>query len=183
MTALKLEVGMNYFRSLMLVAVVFAGSVSVAQAEQGCADGFIPNAAPTGTPGQNQCVPIPGLSRPGTPSAPTPQWAKRWGAIAYDPTTGKVGVASDMTSKRKAVNGALAHCRSKGGTACAINIDYSNQCAAIVYGGGGEIVKSAAASAATTDEAEGLALKNCREAAGVECQVFYSGCSYPQRVQ
>ena len=175
---------MSYFRHLIFVSFVFSSSITGAHAEQGCPDGFTPNAA--GTPGM-QCIPIGGQVRSGDnsggASAPQVIWAKRWGAIAYDPVTGKVGVANDMTSRRKATKGALDHCRSKGGTSCAIAIDYGNQCGAITYGGEGEIVKSAAASAARVNEAEALALRNCRNAAGFECKVFYSGCSYPERIQ
>lgn len=169
---------------LLLTGTLLAGSWSAASAENGCPTGYTPNAAPTGTPGANQCVPIPGYGGPGgAPTEPQPVWENRWGAIAYDPVTGKVGTSSDMSSKRKAVKAALDHCQSKGGMSCEIQIDYGNQCATIVYGGAGEIVEVAASSAASTGEAEDRSLRNCKKAAGVECKVFYSGCSYPVRIR
>ncbi|PTN49383.1 hypothetical protein DAI43_23885, partial [Achromobacter xylosoxidans] len=115
-----------------LLAILYLGVAVSAQAEQGCPDGFMPNAA--GTPGQ-QCVPIPGLSRPqggtGAQTAPDqPRWTTRWGAIAYDPPSGSVGIAADKTSKVKAEQAALEHCASKGGKGCKTNITYYNQCVA-----------------------------------------------------
>ncbi|MFK3649759.1 DUF4189 domain-containing protein [Lysobacter enzymogenes] len=175
---------MSQVKGLFFAGLVLIGLSGSAVAEQGCAAGFAPNPAPTGTPGANQCMPIPGYGGTGPSSGPPPpQWAKRWGAIAYDPVTGKVGTSSDMTSQRKAVKGALDHCKSKGGTSCAIQIDYSNQCAAIVYGGDGDEIQSATASAASPREAEEVALNNCQRSAGVQCKVFYAGCSYPAKVR
>ena len=82
---------------------------------------------------------IPGQTRPqggtGAQSAPDqPRWTTRWGAIAYDPPSGSVGIAADKTSKAKAEQAALEHCASKGGKSCETNITYYNQCVAVVYG-------------------------------------------------
>lgn len=174
---------MKFLRFLLLSGLISTASVTVAHAEQGCPDGFMPN--PVWTQGQQYCIPsgTPSGSGYAAPQPSEPRWAKRWGAIAYDPDTGKVGVANDMKSKRKAVSFALDSCRSKGGRACAVNIDYSNQCAVFVYGGEGEYVSHASSSAATEEEAAGRALSTCKQSAGVDCQVFYSGCTYPERVQ
>lgn len=173
---------MRYPRLLLLCGLLLFGAE--AYAEQGCPDGFTPNAAPTGTPGANQCVPIPGYGGPSSgPQVPQERWINRYGAIAYDPDTGKVGVANDMTSKRKAASTAIGQCRSKGGQACKVNIDYFNQCAAFVYGGLGEVVDYASSTGGSQGEAENRALTRCKTAAGVECKIFYSACSYPQRIQ
>ena len=152
-------------------------------AEQGCPDGFTPNAA--GTPGM-QCIPVGGQTRPGdgsggvSPSSPT--WAKRWGAIASD-SSGAIGVSSEQTSRRKALKGALAHCRSKGGTDCSVALEYHDQCAAVAWGGEGSSSRTMFSSAANQSEAEGRALDNCKQTVGAACKVFYSGCSYPERTQ
>ena len=142
---------MRALKLLFLLAMLHLGAPGLAQAEQGSPDGFMPNAA--GTPGQ-QCVPIPGQTRPqggtGAQSAPDqPRWTTRWGAIAYDPPSGSVGIAADKTSKAKAEQAALEHCASKGGKSCETNITYYNQCVAVVYGpsptGAGILMNSASA--------------------------------------
>jgi len=173
---------MNRLRCLIWFGLVlFFGGLAPAYA---CPNGMIIN--PIGAGGQPECIPGENHQNWGAGSSGGSKavWANRWGAIAYDPVTGKVGVANDMASKRKATKGAIDHCKSKGGTSCEIQIDYSNQCGAIVYGDlGGDRIKSATASAARVKEAEDRALGNCKKLAGVECKVFYSGCSYPEPLQ
>lgn len=154
-----------------------------ALAEQGCADGFVPNPVPSGTPGQNQCVPMPGQNRGGGgyEQAPT-RWEKRWGAIAYDSVTGKLGAVTDMTSKRKAVNGALSQCKSKGGQDCKVSLNYYNQCAALAWGeGDGGIFR--ASSGPDLEEVKTRALANCENSSGGACEIFYTGCSKAELVQ
>uniref|UniRef100_UPI003F75AD2A hypothetical protein n=1 Tax=Escherichia coli TaxID=562 RepID=UPI003F75AD2A len=70
-----------------LVFLICGAVFQPAVAEQGCPDGFMPNAA--GTPGQ-QCIPIGGQTRPGSSS--TGRLEDRWGAIAMDKESGKVGI-------------------------------------------------------------------------------------------
>jgi hypothetical protein len=149
-----------------------------------CPDGFMPNAA--GTPGV-ECIPIPGQTRPGNDDtdAPVPVWETRWGAIAYDPPSGSVGISSEQPSKRRAQKEAQQHCRSKGGSLCEIDITYHNQCVAVVSGpsptGTGVLMNSA--SAATARIAEQLALETCVAGTRVQCSTFYTGCSHPVRVR
>lgn len=154
-----------------------------AKAEQGCPEGFTPNAA--GTPG-TQCIPIGGQTRPGEGSGgvvtPPPIWAKRWGAIASD-SSGAIGVSSGQTSRKKALKAAIDHCRSKGGTDCSVALEYHDQCAAVAWGGEGGSSRTMFSSAANQSEAEGRALDNCKQTVGEVCKVFYSGCSYPERTQ
>lgn len=106
------------------------------------------------------------------------EWSDRWGAIA----TGRghaFGVAFEKLSKHEAETTALAQCRGASGSDCTIAQSYSNQCGAVVQDG----ASTASASAATVEEAERLSLQRCEksaESAG-DCQVAYSGCSYPAR--
>lgn len=149
-----------------------------------CPDGLMPNAA--GTPGM-ECVPIPGLTRPGSGDngAHAPVWETRWGAIAYDAASGSVGISSEESSKRRAMKQAQDHCKSKGGSICDIDITYHNQCVAVVSGpsptGTGVLMNSA--SAATSRYAEHLALETCVTDTRAQCTTFYTGCSYPVRTQ
>lgn len=154
-----------------------------AQAEQGCPDGFTPNAA--GTPGM-QCIPIGGQTRstgPGTNSTPEPRWAKRWGAFTSDATTGKVGVATGLVSKRKAEEGAVQDCQVRGGSKCEVLLTFNNQCAAIASGldSTGSTVVSAA-GAPTTKEAGEIAVARCNGRAD-NCEIFITECSLAERVQ
>lgn len=170
------------FPALLGISLILAG-MNVAYAD-GCPAGTITN--PVGAGGQPQCVP--GANHQnwggtGSQGSTGAHWANRWGAIAFDPVNGKVGVANDMASKRKATKGAIDQCKSKGGKSCEIQIDYSNQCGAIVYGDLGERIKTATASGTHVKDAEGLALSSCEKIAGVQCKVFFSGCSYPEPLQ
>ncbi|MFK3649761.1 DUF4189 domain-containing protein [Lysobacter enzymogenes] len=146
-----------------------------AYAEQGCPDGFTPNAA--GTPGM-QCIPIGGQTRPGSPSTASEQWSARWGAIAADNASGKTGLMGNMTSRRKAESGALAICKRKGGSNCELKLTYYNQCGVMAWGDG----KMSTASAPTIEEASDLALTECRRLAK-DCDVYFSDCSYAKRVR
>lgn len=113
------------------------------------------------------------------------EWSDRWGAIA----TGRghvFGVAFEKLSKHDAEAAALAQCRGTAGGDCAIAQSYSNQCGAVAHNGAGAALASAAsASAATIEDAERVSLQRCEKAAAsvpaVDCQVAYSGCSYPAR--
>ncbi|WP_176090341.1 DUF4189 domain-containing protein [Achromobacter anxifer] len=143
-------------------------------AEQGCPDGFTPNAA--GTPGQ-QCIPIGGQTRPGS-AGPADRWETRWGAIATDKESGKVGIFGDTTTRRKAETGAIAQCQRKGGADCKLQLTYYNQCGVLAWGNG----KMSTASAPTVEEASELALNEC-ERVGKNCEIFFSDCSYAKKVR
>ncbi|MET4727341.1 hypothetical protein ABIE09_001135 [Lysobacter enzymogenes] len=155
-----------------------------AQAGESCPQGMITN--PIGAGGQPQCVPGSNYQTWGngsSPSAPSVKWAKRFGAVVYDPATGAVGVSSEEKSKRKAFNTALAQCKSKGGTACVSNIEYFNQCVASATGptSAGDYVFTSA-SAAKEAEASTYAMEDCKKNGVASCKIFYSGCSYPEQV-
>ncbi|MGO1072778.1 DUF4189 domain-containing protein [Lysobacter sp. CA199] len=164
-----------------MVLVLFTPSAKA----DACPQGTITN--PVGAGGQPQCVPGANHQNWGggsSNSAPNAKWARRFGAVAYDPVTGAVGVSSEEKSKRKALNAALAHCKSKGGAACAKNIEYFDQCVASATGpgtSGGFVFTSA--SAAEEGQASTYAMEDCKKAGTTSCKIFYSGCSYPERVQ
>lgn len=113
------------------------------------------------------------------------EWSDRWGAIATGHGNA-FGVAFEKLSKHEAETTALAQCRGASGVDCAIAQSYSNQCGAVAHNGMGATSASvAAASAATIEDAERLSLQRCEKAAASapasDCQVAYSGCSYPAR--
>ncbi|NUO74953.1 MAG: DUF4189 domain-containing protein [Lysobacter sp.] len=167
-------------RRWILPLALFAGlMVNGARAEQGCPSGFTPNAA--GTPGA-QCIPIGGLNGSGDGGGysqdPGPQWASRWGAIAIDNASGKTGLAGSMSSKRKAEKGALAQCKEKGGANCQVKLAYRNQCGVVAWGEG----NMTTAHAPTVADASKLAVGECERSVS-KCEVFFSDCSYAERVQ
>lgn len=165
-----------------LVALNFSHA-ALAQAEQGCPDGYAPS---VGTPGQ-QCVPIPVEIAPaaGAASPPASRDAQRWGAVAYDVLSGAIGISADRASKAKAEKDALGQCATKGGARCVINTTYHDQCVAVAYGpspqGSGVLVNSA--TAASEELARMRALESCEKGAGASCQTFYTGCSLPPPAQ
>lgn len=113
------------------------------------------------------------------------EWSDRWGAIATGHGNA-FGVAAEKLNKHEAETTALAQCRGATGGDCAIAQSYSNQCGAVAHHGADASSASASsASAATIEEAERLSLQRCEKAAAsaaaVDCQVAYSGCSYPAR--
>lgn len=163
---------------------VFTALPVVAQAAESCPQGMITN--PVGAGGQPQCVPGSNYQTwagGSSSSAPSAKWAKRFGAVVYDPATGAVGVSSEEKSKRKAFDAALAQCKSKGGAACVSNIEYYNQCVASATGPtpDGRYVFTSA-SAAKEAQASTYAMEDCKKNGVTACKIFYSGCSYPEQV-
>lgn len=116
---------------------------------------------------------------------PRIEWSDRWGAIATGHGNA-FGVAFEKLSKHDAETTALAQCRGATAGDCTIAQSYSNQCGAVARNGAVAAPTSASsASAATIEDAERLSLQRCEKAAAsgatVDCQVAYSGCSYPAR--
>lgn len=107
-----------------------------------------------------------------------PQWAVRWGAIAYG--GGGFGAARAMTSAAKAKKTALQACReSGGGKACKVALTYTNQCAAYAIG---DDYSVGLARSPIAEEAESIALATCAEST-TNCTVTYSACSLPVQVR
>lgn len=107
------------------------------------------------------------------------KWADRWGAIATD-GRGTAGIVANLSSKREAEHSAISECKNRGGGVCAVQLSYHNQCAAVVAG------RTAASNthAETKEEAITMGMRSCEKRDGQgKCWVYYSGCSYPERVQ
>jgi hypothetical protein len=167
-------------KALLAAAAIalFAASLSAQlAAAQGCPAGTTSN--PGGPGSAVPCIPITDWNSPS--SGPRGHWATRFGAVAYDPDTGAVGLSADQKNKKKALAAALEHCRSKGGRACVRNIEYSNQCVASVAGRAPDgSYTFTSASAATEAKAEAFATEDCGKAGSSGCKTFYTGCSLPE---
>ncbi len=161
-------------RRLLLVVSLFCYIQFDVKAEGGsCPDGYFP----IGGQGVQGCAPIPGEPN-SPPPPPGPQWATRWGAIAYDSKTGGLGGVEGLSSKRKAGKAATASCKKSGGRSCKVISSYYNQCGAIAWGNDHFVTWRGP----LRSEIEQRAVSDCNQKGG-DCKIFYSGCSYPERVR
>ena len=160
-------------RLAAFVATLFLMGYSNSWAQ--CAPG-VPSA------GNPACIPPNQSNSPyyqgGQTQAPPPAvvWADRWGAVAVDQTTGDAGTVENRASKTEAENKALSDCSSTGAQSCKVILTYHNQCAAVAFSNGG----SGVARAPTSAQAEQLAIESCGK--GSACQIVYSKCSLPTRI-
>ncbi|TCF54863.1 hypothetical protein MCC10113_2104 [Bifidobacterium longum subsp. longum] len=158
------------------MAALAAGLLFVSQT-YACPPGTVPQQGI----GWQGCAPAPGTSSSSATTDTSAAWADRWGAIAIDMTPGGVGIGSSsgMNRKRNAEKLALSACKRKGGARCEIEITYYNQCAAIVLGS--QAFNSS--SAASLEEAKRRGIDKCTQAGDKECTVYFSECSFPERIR
>ena len=148
------------------------------RAEGRCPDGYFPIGG--GSAGWEGCAPMGPIGEEGEAAQPhEPQWATRWGAIAIG-GGGGFGAAADMTSKRKAEKQAVNQCKATAAdkkAKCTV-LAYYNQCAVYVWGSssGGDIV-----SDVNISKASSVAMEICSKKAS-DCKIYYSNCSYAQRI-
>ena len=162
-------------RMVLFAAMMALSSTAYAQ----CASG-IPSA---GNPG---CIPPDQYNSPysqsaAPASAPVAKWADRWGSIALDDKTGKLGTVSQSAAKEKAESQALDRCADNGGLSCQIALTYTNQCVAVAQVPTGGPVHML--SGAYLPETETAVLKKCERDGNGKCQIAYSKCSYAERIQ
>jgi len=164
-------------KTLVFSALFFLSSHAIA--EGGCPDGYYP----ANPPATNVCYPFPETENNAQTQQPQIRWANRWGAIAISSKSisggsSVVGAATSKATKAKAQKAAIAECRSKGGAKCILKLAYYNQCAVLVWGDSGyNLVNDQ-----TIEKATSNAMNSCSKA-DKNCQVYYSACSLPERVQ
>lgn len=112
------------------------------------------------------------------PQQPQAQWASRWGAVAFDRASGAEGHITDQIGKSQAEDAAMNSCAAHGGKQCEILLSYANECGAVAQEQGGGII--AGAYATDSRKAESNAVNKCGQST---CQVVYSACSLPARIQ
>lgn len=140
-----------------------------------------PGYFPTGGGGAVGCAPIPNYNLPGAqqhPPDPGPTWQTRWGAIAIDGQNSRFAGVEGFSTSSKAKKAAIKLCRSNGGKKCKILLNYYNQCGALAWGQQGAI----ASGGPVLEEVMKQSVAACSEKTS-NCQVYYSGCSYPEKVQ
>jgi Domain of unknown function (DUF4189) len=155
-----------------LALVVLCTSSMKTLAEGNCPPGYYQ------TPSRDfvGCAPLPGYGST-TPPDPGPSWSSRWSAIATA-SGGILGVAENSSSRRKAEKAAMKQCKAKKGQDCSISLSFGNQCGALAWGD----TLSYSIAAVELAAAEVQALQNCSKRTQ-NCRVFYSACSYPQRIR
>jgi len=89
-----------------------------------------------------------------------------------------MGKAESFSSKRKAEKAALADCKAKDGHDCAVTHAYYDQCVAVAWGDS----LASTASAVNSEQASEMAVAKCSKSTA-NCGIYYTGCSYPERVQ
>lgn len=166
--------------------LIWLFAANFVHAEGRCPDGYFPIGG--GNAGWEGCAPMGGnddRSSDSTRSAPPVRRETRWGAIASG-QWGGLGAVEGMSSKAEAVAAAMKECEAseRGQPANCEVFTHYNQCAAYAWGHGHKegTGASAVGSAFLVDEASEIALKGCSKNAH-NCKIYYTGCSYPARVQ
>lgn len=106
-----------------------------------------------------------------------PVWETRWGAIATG--GGGLGAVTDMRSENQAKKAAIKQCKktaNDNGSKCKA-LSYYNQCAVIAWGASGYIFQRGV----DLQTASSLGMQKC-SSQYAECEIYYSGCSYPEQV-
>ncbi|MBT2746926.1 MULTISPECIES: DUF4189 domain-containing protein [unclassified Lysobacter] len=132
--------------------------------------------------GWEMCVPMPGMSGNNQqPVTSTPVWADRWGAIAVDKSNVAAGIgsASGMKRKGQAERAALKDCQNKGIARCKVKLAYYSQCAALVWGDHSSSINSAPSK----EQAIQIGMDRCFQAKDTNCEVYFSDCSFPERIR
>lgn len=143
-----------------------------------CPAGTIPNGDQR-SPGA--CVPDPSYNQQQRPSAPPQIWVDHWGAIA----TGKpgsppaFGASTDTQSEHAAKAAAVAKCQETANAVCEVHITYRNECVALVFGE----KRWKPAADLTKEAATKKSMAECKAYGNSQCELYYSACSYPTRIQ
>ena len=149
-----------------------------AHAEGNCPPGYYP----IGGQGVQGCAPYPNQGqqqqRPQQPNLPPAVWESRWGAIATDEPHGVLGSSSGLLSKSAAQDGAMADCKSKGGSNCVLQMTFSNGCSALTVGDKTFNLNVGETEAIATQKA----MEVCK-AGDTGCHVYFTTCSPSVRTQ
>lgn len=131
------------------------------------------------TQGGQGIAPIPLCQRVDQPqSPPPPQWESRWGAITTDVQHGVVGSSTGELNASAAEQRAITDCKTKGGKDCQVQISFSNGCGVMLVGKKTFNLNMGETEAIATQKA----MQTC-SANDTDCQVYFSICSPPARLQ
>jgi hypothetical protein len=162
---------------------MFAIPSGAAFAQYVCAPGSHSVTGNWDVPNSSFCAPDADVGDAGTEDdtstqpAPEPQWEERWGAIATG--EGAYGAGLSFATEQAAINRALSECTAHTkGKPCRVRQTFHNQCAALAGGDAGSIAWTSGEVATAKQKAVAACSQHTKN-----CEVLYSGCSYPERVQ
>jgi Domain of unknown function (DUF4189) len=168
----------NYF--WLFAAFCFGLFWSPVGLAQNCGSAFVQQGG--GDAGYIICTPVedyqPVDQAAAAQQALGPEWATRWGAIAYDGKAGHFGGKEGLESKRRAEKAAIKECKKNGGSACKVITSYYNQCGAMAWGNN----FMAASRGPDRDVTIQQAVASCNNNSG-NCQAYYAGCSLPAKIR
>jgi hypothetical protein len=159
------------YRLLVASLWIFLGGTALAQQ---CPPGQI---AYGSGPGLSTCGPDNRQQR--TPQQPAEVWRDRYGAIYLDASKGAIGTSSKMPSRVTAEQAALNGCQAKGGINCKMEAWYGNGCVAYVVSDHSYV----AIQKPKLDDAIQEGMQKCQRSGDASCQVDYTDCSLPVRIQ
>ncbi|MGO3128235.1 MAG: DUF4189 domain-containing protein [Luteimonas sp.] len=96
-----------------------------------------------------------------------------WGAFSISPTDQWSGSATGAATEEEASEAAMADCRRRGGTDCAVEFTYANQCVAVAA----TSTNHAWSRGKSAEDVRSKALAAC----GTSCEIFYEDCSFHGR--
>lgn len=168
-----------FFRCLKALTILMICGylmMPAAHAEGGCPDGSFPIGG--GSAGWQGCAPMGGGEGEEESSGPQEVWETRWGSIAIG--DGAFGAVEGAKSKEAAEAVALERCRNSTPNAlCHIKVTYYDQCAALAWSDKGVV----AFRGPDEEENKREAIANCKSHGDTGCRIFYSACSFQERVQ
>jgi len=166
-------------KTFLALALLLSLSIPAFAEGGSCPSGYFPTGG--GTAGSHGCAPMNNDLPNGEqqqPPDPGPRWQTRWGAIAIDGQNSKFAGSDGLSTSSKAKKAAMEQCRNSGGKKCKVLVAYYNQCGALAWGQSG----ATASRGPVIEEVMKQSIAACSENTS-GCQVFYSGCSYPERIQ
>lgn len=168
--------GYTALKRVILMVLIICLSVTNRNAQaQFCPPGQYPVVGQ----GWNYCAPTPGSRENSVASTPVvPVWRSRWQSIATDTPRGVLGTSVAQDTPAQAEKEAMKDCSAKGGQMCKIQVTNGNGCVAMVVGD--KVMNTN--SGATKDEAEAKGIQMCSKD-DVNCRVYYSSCSLPERIR
>ncbi|WP_425612374.1 DUF4189 domain-containing protein [Xanthomonas translucens] len=128
---------------------------------------------PVGTQaGSAQCLP----DDDATPSRPTGEWIKTWGALVRSNQRGGAWSSQGAFSESDARQDALNKCSATGASDCVADATYFNQCIAVAASNEPGVNINTGKDKATAGK---RAVADCGKISSSQCVVVFSECTEP----
>ena len=110
---------------------------------------------------------------------PQVRWEERWGAIVMDAASGMTGIGGSQPTEEAAIQTATAMCQRKGRQKLPRRHHLFQSMRRPRLGSNHAV----SARGRTLEIASKYAIDACEKTTGKKCEVFFSDCSLPVRVQ